>query len=739
VSDAVLAAELSREQAVLDGLYARLDELTTEAGNALLAVERAATAGTPAAHGERDAFARLHSERLAQLRSVHERLCFGRLDLTGGARHYIGRIGLPDRVGGRLLLDWRAPGAEAFYRATSATPMGVVRRRHLATTARRMTGIEDDVLDLDAFAGSGLAEGTVSGEGAFLAALGAARTGHMRDIVATIQGEQDRIIRAPLAGVLVVQGGPGTGKTAVALHRTAYLLYAHRDRIAKAGVLLVGPNRRFLRYIEQVLPALGETGVLTATPGQLYPGLDATATEDPAVAVLKGDLRMARVLAGAVRDRQRVPSGTRTLDVDGTPVTMTPGDVQVALHRARTSRKPHNGARVVFVTELLDRLAARLATAQGGELDADNRADLLAELRGARDVRREVNLCWMPLSPEQLVTDLLADPRRLASAAPMLSADERALLRRDRGRPWTSADVPLLDEAAELLGEDDAPARLAAARAAAERAVELEYARGVLQMSGQAAAMMSADTLVDRYAAPPQLRSAADRAAHDRTWAFGHVVVDEAQELSAMQWRLLMRRCPSRSMTVVGDIAQTGSDAGASSWGQVLDRYVAGRWVLEELTVNYRTPGLIMGPAVAMLRAAGVELTPPVSARDGDFPPRVLPIQAGGRALLLQVVRDELALGTAQLAVITPASERDEVARAVAGVVPPEGAEVHVLAPGDAKGLEFDAVVVLEPADIVSAAPHGAQDLYVAMTRPTQRLTLLHSAPLPPGTGGQTG
>ncbi len=252
MSDAVLAAQLQLEQGTFDVLYRRLDELTREAEQALALVWSSPTTGTPAALGERDAFAALHADRINQLRAVQERLCFGRLDLRSGQHHFIGRIGLPDATGGRLLLDWRAPGAEAFYRATAASPLGVIRRRHLASSGRVVTGIEDDVLDLDAFPSSGLVDGTVAGEGAFLAALSAGRTGHMRDIVATIQAEQDRIIRAPLAGVLVVQGGPGTGKTAVALHRTAYLLYAHRERIAKSGVLLVGP--------EPALPAVHRAG-----------------------------------------------------------------------------------------------------------------------------------------------------------------------------------------------------------------------------------------------------------------------------------------------------------------------------------------------------------------------------------------------------------------------------------------------------------------------------------------------
>ena len=732
--DPVLAGELEQERHHLGLLYARLDALTAEAAEALDRTERDTTTGTPASRMERDAFATLYADRLAQLRAVEERLCFGRLDLVDGTRAYVGRVGLPDAEGARLMLDWRAPGAQAFYRATPANPDGVLRRRHLVTAARKVTGIEDEVLDLEAFPESGLPDSTVVGDGALLLALNATRTGQMRDIVATIQAEQDRVIRAPLSGVLVVQGGPGTGKTAVALHRTAYLLYAHRDRIASAGVLLVGPGTRFLSYIDQVLPSLGETGVLMATPGQLYPGIDATAEEDPAVAALKGDVRMARVISGAVRARQRLPRGTRLLDVDGTTIELRVRDVAEARGRARASRRPHNLARVTFVNDLLARLARQLAVAVGTELDDDNRQDFLSDLRGSADVRREVNLCWMPLNPEQLVTDLFADPDRLVLAAPHLSPRERRMLARGRGSAWTPADVPLLDEAAELLGEDDTAARRDAARAAAERAVDLEYARGVLQLSG-GSSMLTADALLDRYADPKSYRPATERAAEDRTWAFGHLVVDEAQELSPMQWRVLMRRCPSKSMTVVGDIAQTGSAAGARSWAGALDPHVAGRWNLEELTVNYRTPGRIMAVAASLLDAAGVVASMPTSAREGDWAPTAEQVPEGGWARLEPVVRDELArVVGGSVAVLVPRSLRAQVAAGLASV----GDSVVVLTANEAKGLEFDVVVVVEPVAIVEESARGVSDLYVAMTRPTQRLTVLHHRPLPPGLSGLT-
>ncbi len=372
------------------------------------------------------------------------------------------------------------------------------------------------------------------------------------------------------------------------------------------------------------------------------------------------------------------------------------------------------------------------------ELDNDNRAELLATLRESRDVRREVNLCWMPLKPERLVRDLYADPAQLAEAASWMTAHERRLLVRERSAPWTHADVPLLDEAAELLGEENSATQAEASRAAAERRAEIGYARGVLEMSGDAASMLTADALVDRYAAPAARRTAAEHAAEDREWAFGHVVVDEAQELSAMQWRLLMRRCPSRSMTIVGDVAQTGALAGARSWNEVLDPYVAGRWQLEELTVNYRTPQQIMVLAADVLTAAGIASTPPTSARVGDWPPTAQRLTAGDDAAVLATVRSELdLLGAGRLAVIAPRALHAEVAGAL-GAALPDGmvtdgstgldAPVSVLTVTGVKGLEFDAVVLLDPAAgdrRVTARPErplrGAHPGHPAAARAAQR------------------
>ncbi|MFZ5869729.1 MAG: HelD family protein [Actinomycetota bacterium] len=732
----VVDDEIAREQSYVSRLYARLDELRDLTRRRLAEVRRAGASGTHAMRTERDAFATLYEDRLAQLQAVEDRLAFGRLDLTGGETRYIGRIGLSDDTQEQLLTDWRAPAAEPFYRATAAEPAGVVRRRHLMLRGRAVTSLEDDVLDPDALGD----EMVVAGEGALMASLNAARTGRMRDIVATIQAEQDRVIRAPLPGVLVVQGGPGTGKTAVALHRAAYLLYAHRERIARSGVLLVGPNRSFLRYIEQVLPALGETGVVMSTVGELFPGVRARATEPDEVAALKGDLRMVDVVANAVRQRQRVPDAPVPLDVAGTRVVLRPRVVAQARQAARDTHKPHNAARVVFVKRVLADLVRQLATAQRLPVDDDTRPSLEADLRASPDVRREVNLCWMPLTATGLLESLYASPQRLAAAAPHLTAGERALLYRERGSGWTPADVPLLDEIAELIGDDDEAARAASDRAAARRREELEYARGVLELSGTGG-FVGAETLLDRYAHAGPSLTLAERAESDRTWAYGHLVVDEAQELSAMAWRVLLRRCPSRSMTVVGDVAQTGSAAGTASWAQVLDPLAEGRWRIERLTVNYRTPRQVMDLATAVVGAAGLDVDVPGSAREGATDPVARRISGPGD--VPEVVADELdELDAGLVAVITPDALAEEVVRLLVAKLGDDvvraadddtEAPVTVTTVRQVKGLEFDVVVLVEPAAVVEQSPRGVNDLYVALTRPTQRLVVLHSGELPPG------
>jgi DNA helicase IV len=752
-------SELRREQETVDRLYGRLDALRAQTRDRLADVRRGGPSGSPQNRSERDAFATLYEDRLAQLEAVEDRLAFGRLDLTEGEPRYIGRLGLTDAEHASMLTDWRAPAAQAFYRATSAQPDGVVRRRHLVTRGRAVTGVEDEVLDLDALASVEGADGEgqhaallggLSGEGALLAALAAGRTGRMGDIVATIQAEQDAVIRSDLQGALVVQGGPGTGKTAVALHRAAFLLYAHRRVLERSGVLLIGPSRTFLRYIDQVLPSLGETGVVTTTVAELVPGVQADGTEDDAVAELKGRTVMAQVIARAVRQRERVPREATEIRIDGRTVVVRPPDVASAISRARRAHRPHNQARVAFVRDMLGRLASQYVEQLGWPVPADERGEIVEELRTTREVRIALNLAWMPLTPQGLVTDLLTKPARLAAAAPELTRAERALLLRSPDAPWTPADVPLLDEAAELLGEDDQAARAQERADAVRRSAELDYARRVLEQSG-GNALVSAELLADRFASTGPRLTTAERAAADRSWTYGHVVVDEAQELSAMAWRMLVRRVPTRSMTIVGDVAQTTASAGAHRWSDMLDPVLRSAWRLSELTVNYRTPAAVADAAQRVARSVGLPVSALTSARevpDALTTERVAePELTKATVRLVEVALAEVADedGGGRVAVLGTGPRLAQVraalasTRAVPGAsgAPVSGRVVNdldaalvLLTPREAKGLEFDVVVLVEPAEVLHES-HG--DLYVAMTRPTRGLRVVHAQQLPDG------
>ena len=760
--------ELEHEQAYVSMLYQRLDTLRARAADRVAQVLRqAGEGGTYQGRLERDALVTRYRDRLSQLWAAEGSLCFGRLDLADGTRRYIGRLGLADDDREPLLVDWRAPAARPFYRATPADPSGVVRRRHLRTRGRVVVDFEDDVLDLDALSDdqrSGL-----SGEAALLAALNASRTGRMGDIVATIQAEQDRIIRSELRGILVVEGGPGTGKTAVALHRAAYLLYSHRERLARRGVLVVGPNPTFLRYIEQVLPSLGETGVLLATTGELYPGVTATAAETPEAAALKGHPRMVEVLAAAVADRQRLPDEDLEIPFDGQVLRLDRATCRHARQRARAAGTPHNQARAAFRRELLEALSRQVVARLVADLPEVDLPDddlvnddvpserlldaeleeIRAELAAAPRVRAAIDGRWPRLTPEQLLTGLLTSPERLAAAAPELRAAERAWLLREppdgraaRGAGWwTPADVPLLDEAAVLLGEKDGGAAREALLAE-QRRRELAYARGVLSMVGiDEHRYGGAGLLVARQGDSGPGSGIADRARQDRTWTFGHVIVDEAQELSAMAWRMLMRRCPARSMTVAGDTAQRGAAWGVRSWADALGPHAPGAWRVEELTVNYRTPVEIIEVAADVLAAISPELRPPRSVRETGVAPWALRLdEAELGARLPEVVAGEAStIEGGKLAVLVPAERAEELGRRVAAV-PGAAAErgpaaldarIAVLTVAESKGLEFDSVVVVDPAGIVAESPRGIADLYVALTRATQRLGVVHSGDLP--------
>lgn len=743
------SSEVDAEQRYVDVLYRRLDLLRERTDRELRAIRRAGASGTPQARSERDAFATLYEDRLVQLSGVEERLCFGRLDMADDGVRYIGRLGLFDDEQSQLLVDWRAPASRDFYQATSLRPGEVVRRRHLETRSRSVAAIYDDVLDLDTFeARPDLITHTspttsLTTDGALLAALNAHRTGRMGDIVATIQSEQDEIVRAPLSGMLVVQGGPGTGKTAVALHRAAYLLYTHRERLESRGVLLVGPSPVFLRYISQVLPSLGETGVVTATSDELFPGVTVTGVDTDLAAELKGSMRMVGALQRTVQHRVRIPQRERSMHVDGVTIALRPRVMRSAAESARRNGRPHNAARAVFVRTMLAHLVDLYANATGHSPDTVDRDDIEVLLRDSRDVRRELNLAWPPLAAEQVLADLFASPELLYDATPQWRNDDRSLLLRSRAEGWTNADIALLDEVAELIGADDEDAVAGSHREREVAADEVRHAREVLEsIGGHAGQLVSAESLASRFSESGQTFTVAERAFADRTWTYGHIIVDEAQELSPMMWRLLLRRCPTKSFTIVGDMAQATGPAVSASWADALTPHVGAAWTRYDLTINYRTPAQIMDRASAMLSAAGFATSAPTSVRDGEAP---ITVQIDDWSSVESVVADqENQLGGGRMAVVAPRAALAELTEVLAPWLSPTGddllARVVLLSGEQAKGLEFDVVVLVDPVGMTTEGLHGHRALFVAMTRPTQRLVLAHLGPLPAeaATPGQT-
>ncbi|MFD6950086.1 helicase [Nocardiopsis sp. TSRI0078] len=754
------SAALAVEQARVSAMYERLDALRAYTADQLAAAHLQERGGF-AATVERETRSYEQARRRTRLGSVEEGLCFGRVDLApedgsasgeGPETLYVGRIGLRDAEYETILVDWRAPAARPFYAATPGDPHGLTRRRHLRVRRRRVVGLDDDVFDPDGLTDTDRRQ--LVGEAALLASLRRGRTGRMGDIVATIQTEQDRVIRARLSGVLVVQGGPGTGKTVAALHRAAYLLYTHRDVLERRGVLVVGPNPAFLRYVGDVLPSLGETDVVMRTVGELFPGVRASAHDPYEAAAVKGSSGMADLVHAAVADRQRTPEeafGGEDLfvETDAGVLTVSGALCEHVLRTARGLRLRHNTARKYVVRTLLEELARSESKLLGRPVAEEDLAFVGERLWHEDPVREALDGLWPHLTPQRLLSELFADPGALerVGARAGIGAEACAALVRSPGSPWTVEDVPLLDEAAELLGHDDSAERARERRAEAERAEEERYAQGVLQLAGLFDDQLLDADAVDvaamaaRHRDTGPARTTADRAGEDREWTYGHVIVDEAQELSPMAWRTVMRRVPTRSLTVVGDVAQTGSAAGARSWTAALEPYARGEVHVERLRVNYRTPAPIMAVAADVLREAAPDEEVPESVREEGDPPcavRLPSLEEGLPALVDGEVRT---IGAGRVAVVTADRHVEEVAAALPAAARPGSGgpgtvrdaleeSVVVLTATGAKGLEFDSVVVVEP-DALLAQPRGANDLYVAVTRATRRLTVAHTGELP--------
>ncbi|MGH9212223.1 MAG: HelD family protein [Acidimicrobiales bacterium] len=700
--------DLVAEQTYIDRAYDCL-ERARETATRLRSMVEVGKGGTEQARWEREMIEENIAQRLDYLDVGDASLVFGRIDRSqtdGGDTYYIGRVAVADEAQEPLVVDWRAPVAEPFYRATGRAPMGLVRRRHFATRGRRLLGIEDELFGEAA----GLLDGgltvvdngsEVRGQSTLIAALEEARTGRLSDIVGTIQGEQDEVIRSDLPGVLVVQGGPGTGKTVVALHRAAYLLYTYRFPLEGQGVLVVGPNRLFLGYIERVLPSLGEAGVELAVLADLLDGVGDVVRiggrDVPTTARIKGDLRMARVLAKAVRDRERplrsplkVGYGVQTLKVS---VARTAEIVADTRRRFRT----HNAGRRFVESQLF----AALAEVSRVPTTAD---EVRSRLRLSPEVREALERMWPVLTPAELLHDLFGSRALIELAAGRhLDPDEQSALLRPRQVEvrqiaWTNDDAPLLDEARALLGPKPRRRR----------------------------------DRVPGAADPDELRT------------YGHIVVDEAQDLSPMQLRMLTRRSLNGSMTVVGDIAQATGVWAHAGWDEILTHLPQRRPARRaELTIGYRIPGPSMDLAARVLAEAAPDLQPPNSVREVGDPPRVIAVAEGDGDLFARVaevaLEERSAVDPGSVAVIAPQTLVEPVGQALetAGIEYGQAvrsgfeAQVTLVPVSLVKGLELDAAVVVEPAAIVEEEAQGLRALYVALTRATKRLAVVHAAPLP--------
>ncbi|NES31653.1 AAA family ATPase [Micromonospora terminaliae] len=695
-------ALIARDEAHFAAMAENLERVAADLSDRLDAARRA-PGGKGRQASDRDMEVRRLATRLRTLRRYGVDLCLGRMvGADAGDPVYIGRRGLTDSEGRRLLLDWRSPAAEPFFGATHANPMGLASRRRYRWTQGRITDYWDEVFTSDGWEG----HAALDDQSAFIASLGGSRSNRMRDVLGTIQADQDAIIRAGSRGALVVDGGPGTGKTVVALHRTAYLLYADpRLNQRRGGVLFVGPHQPYLAYVGDVLPSLGEEDVQICTLRDLVPeGAAATVETDPDVARLKSSADLVTAVEAAVRFYEEPPATGLTVATDDADIRLSADDWAAAFD-APDPGTPHNEARDQIWEELLTILTDRY--------DGDEPAERLRRsLLRNRELRSAFNRAWPVLEATDLVGDLWSVPAYLRRCAPWLSPEEVRTLQRPDAQAWTVSDLPLLDAARQRLGDPEAAGRRhrREAAVAAERtrmatvvdelieAHAYDDGEGVLSSLRQ---LDLQDALVDAAALPSATPDVL-------AGPFAHIVVDEAQELTDAEWQMLLLRCPSRSFTIVGDRAQARHGF-TESWRERLERVGLDRVDLATLTINYRTPKEVMAEAEPVIRAVLPDANVPTSIRGG------VPVVHGSVADLGSVLDGWLA------------THADGVACVIGDPTFEATSRVRSLTPELSKGLEFDLVVLVDPEDFGHGI-EGAVDRYVAMTRATQQLVVLTSS-----------
>jgi hypothetical protein len=709
-------ALVAADEAHFAAIAETLEQTVADLSDRLDAARRA-----PAGHGqtalERDQEVHRLTARLRTLRRFGLDLCLGHMVPSDASEEpvYVGRLGLTDVSGRRLLVDWRSPAAEPFFGATHANPMGLESRRRYRWTRGRVSDYWDEVFTPDTFA----SHASLDDQSAFVASLGAERSERMRDVLGTIQADQDAIIRAGSRGALVVDGGPGTGKTVVALHRTAYLLYSDpRLGHRRGGVLFVGPHEPYLAYVSDVLPSLGEEGVQTCTLRDLLPeGATARPEPDPAAARLKASGDWVGAVDRAVRFYEETPDRGLEVSTPWADLWLSTADWATAVAAAEPGT-PHHEARDQVLDEVVEILVAKYEADHDPDGDGDGDGDAGAAAASPEQLRRAILRddelratlahAWPTIDASDLVGDLWTVPAYLHLAAPWLSREEIRALQRQDAQAWTLSDLPILDLARRRLGDPGASARRRRREAAVsaereERAKVVEHLIAADDSEMHVMSMLRGDDLTgaldDEDVVPtvdPDLLAG----------PFAHVVVDEAQELTDTEWQMLLARCPSRSLTVVGDRAQARHGF-TETWQERLGRVGLDRVTLASLTVNYRTPSEVMAQAEPVIRAVLPDANVPTSIRDSGRP-----VVHGTRGDL-----EPLLTGWLE-------AHAEGVACVIGDASFAERPRVRSLTPELAKGLEFDLVVLVEP-ERFGAGIEGAVDRYVAMTRATQQLIVL--------------
>ena len=724
------------EQKKVDLIYGRFDELKSLVAKRLSST-RAQKELNLTSMTERDSFATMYEDRLSSLRAGEYRLVFGKLRMKDGSERYIGRMGLLENEK-PILLDWRAKAASPFYEATFFDDMGAALRRHITLENRKVVKLEDELLDLSPEKSEkALKEGILSGEGALMAALEESRTGKMGDIVSTIQREQNRIIRMPLNSTVVVQGGPGTGKSAVALHRAAYLLYTYRKELEASGVLIIGPSQAFVHYIDDVLPCLGETDILIRTMSEMLPGVTVNCKDSPLAAKVKGDLRMVQVIKSAIKRHIRIPRELPAISVNGIKLKLEPEEIAKGQAFAR-SAGPYEVARRAFVDSMCSLLFSKYEEAAGGQISGDDAEFVKEQIRENAQVRLALNLSWLPLSARWLLDDLFSKPAKLRSLAPWMSEEEVQSLMREKGKV-SEGDIPLLDTAMDLLGEEEVRKKGPSASRA-----DKEFAKSTMAMFGVSPSLVSASDLLSSLS-PSEQKSVVEQAALDRKWQFGHIIVDEAQELTAMQWRMLRKRSASKSFTIVGDVAQTSSLAGTRSWKKSLSPVFGRDWTLCPLEIDYRNPREVVEEASQFAKKEGLnsEDIKAVRSVEGSLEKvESEDIEKEAVSKLVECAKKFIHSSMGTVALITEKKDVEKMSARVNAALEKEfgkaeadrltrngwKSQIAVRGTEEIKGIEYDAVVLMDPPEPEGEGEErkiAASRLYIAMTRPTQKLVIV--------------